>query len=640
MSANFRPVFLTSEEVSECRRLLNRDKETRQLAEISLLEPAAADFKFPSNIPASFHASEAVFADPLTGAPLEYHPGKRGSYPTQDGRILSGPEFDWAWDAITHDRNANAARRCALAGLIDGQPALLDFAKDILLRYADVYPNYPPRGRQSATWGRLFYQALNESVWSLSMLWTAECLWHARQLSSRELEHVRDRLFYPIADLVWGEWYFIHNIRMWHNAAIGCIGLAFDDRLLIRHAIHGDKGFRQQLVDGYRWKDGFSCEGTVGYHAYGLTAMLFLAEAMQRCGYDPYHDPHLLRAILAPFRLSQPDGTPPTLGDMFHATALPTRLYATALRRYPDNPAVQSASALAFRQWMAGMARADFESSVWNNSTAYYFRSEVDWLLNIDRIPKDDSPVYDPATVFPDSGLAALRPAADSYLLLKASAATGSHDHYDRLSLIWWEQGVLWFGDPGTCYYSHPHHENWFRQTAAHNCVLVDGYRQERCAAELFEAEAGSAGGRCRPYPREMPDVLLTRVLHRCGRGWEDEIVMVADRVRTLSVVFHPLAAPRDVPTDGCLTDDSGLRLAGGLISNLREFPAGNSVQELHFEKQDQTLQLALTDSPEGSRVLLGEALQNPQNQLVRTPIVILQAKGRELRIRTRFRMV
>lgn len=635
----FHPVFLTRAEVVRLKSLLGSRPDLRAVAEKSLLGAAEKNLLDIYLIPGSFHAPEAVFSDPVTGAPLDYDPKGRGSYRTADGRVLSGPEFDWAWDAITHDRNANAARRCALAGLLTENDTLLVRAKALLFDYAEVYPGYPPHGRQSATWGKLFYQALNESVWSLSMLWATECLWHAGRLSPSELATLRDRLFFPLVDLVWGEWYFIHNIRMWHNAAIGCIGLAFQDREAIRHAIHGDKGFRQQLVDGYRWKDGFSCEGTLGYHGYGLTAMLFLAEAMQRNGYDPYHDPHLLRAILISYQMVQPDGAPPTLGDMGRAQALPTRIYATAVGRYPDHPVIAAAAALSYQQWAEREIAADPEGSKWNDSSAYYFRNEVDWLLNWDLLQAKPEPAQAPITVFPDSGIAISRPQRGSYLLLKAAARTGAHDHHDRLAFIWWENDRLWFGDPGTCYYSHPYHEGWFKHTASHNCALVDGKRQERSEGKIVDAETECLSAKAKPYPGEMPDVALSRCLRRIDQGWEDEFTLTAEKSRTLDLLFHPLAAATSLPSGGEPAEFSAEFLAPDAIRNLRQFPLADLKSPLLFNLDGQTLEITFPGFPGDAVLLLGEAPSDPQDQLRRTPFLSLRARGTNLTFQTRLRV-
>jgi len=625
----FHPVFLTSGEVVELRGRLERSPEAREVARKSLFEPAARDWDSRWQIPGSFHAEEAIFADPETGAPLIYDPSKRGPHLAATGRTVSGPQYDWAWDAITHDRNANTARRCALTGLLTGDKRYLDRAKEILFAYAEVYRDHPPRGRQSATWGKLFYQALNESVWSLSMLWATECLHHAGRLDAAECDHLKEALFLPLADLVWGEWYFIHNIRMWHNAAIGCIGLAFDQRDLIRHAIHGNMGFRQQLVDGYRWKDAFSCEGTLGYHGYGLTAVLFLAEAMQRRGYDPYHDPHLLRAVLVPARMAQPDGTPPTLGDMGRAKALPTRLYATAIGRYPANDEIREAAALAFSQWKNGGFRADWESSDWNDTSAYYFRSEVDWLLNWDLIPHGETVGAhgQDLSVFPDSGIAISRPDPGSYLLLKASARTGSHDHYDRLSFIWWEQGECWFDDAGTCYYSHPFHEGWFKHTASHNTAVADGLRQERCAGKLLAASVSELRASVRPYPEAAPDVLLERRMRRIPGGWEDEFRCTSERSRSFDLLYHPRAEWKNPPAGGAKTSYEADGLAAA-VKNARTFPLSEIPGPLQFEKTGEILEMEFVSFPPDARLIIGEAPANPHDQKTLLPFLCIRSEG------------
>jgi hypothetical protein len=618
----FRPVFLTEEEVTLIRSRIRQEEWASSIARQVLLDPALLAAKRPLQIPAPFFAGQAFFNDPETGAPLNFDPDSRGRYKTADGRWIESPALDWGWDAISHDQNANAMRKCALAGMLYEDAGLLGKAKEILFAYSTTYPARPPRGRQSATWGKLYYQALNESVWAISALWTAECLWLAHALSTSELEKVRDDLFFPLADLVWGEWYFIHNIRMWHNAAIGMIGLAFQDRNLIRHAIFGDKGFRQQLVDGYRWQDAFSCEGTVGYHGYGLTAMLFLAEAMARNGFDPYHDPHFRRALAAPFALVQPDGTPPTLGDMFHAKAIPTRLYATTLGRYPDDALLTQASALAFAQWKESGFQPDFESSSWNNTTGYFGRSEVDWILH-GPPPDSNQSGGESLVVFQDTGMAVSRPEPGSYLLLKAFGQTGAHDHYDRLGIIWWEQGVCWFEDPGTCYYSHPNHEGWFKHTVSHNTACVDERAQERGTARLLGAEAGVLEGEARPYPESAPQIRFYRKLERIAHGWKDEF-KIEGETRQAALFFHPRGNLKN-QTDGF--EPCRLRIAKAnpnLPANAKGILLSRFSEPVRIEKSGYVLILRFVDYPEDTQLIIGEAPANPQQQKDHQPMLAL----------------
>lgn len=632
MVTEFSPVFLTADEVQLLKKRIAGEKWAADIALKALFGPAEQDAGRAIVIPAPFHAEDAYFNDPLTGAPLEFDPKVRGPHRTSDGRELRSAEMDWAWDAICHDQNANAMRRCALAGLLKNDARLLGHARHLLLEYGRRYAAYPPRGRQSATWGKLFYQALNESVWAISALWTAECLWHADALPPEELAALRDDLFFPLVDLVWGEWYFIHNIRMWHNAAIGCIGLAFGDRTMVRHAVFGDKGFRQQLVDGYRWKDGFSCEGTVGYHGYGMSAMLFLAEAMQRNGFDPYHDPHLRRAVLAPYAVAQPNGAPPALGDMYFSRSLPTRLYAVALGRYPSDPAVRAAASLAFSQWSDAGCAADYEAAAWNNTTAYYGRSEVDWILHG---PPPGADVTQPpaaSVVFPDTGLGIARPgtgSSGSYLLLKAFAHTGNHDHFDRLSIVWWENNTCWFDDPGTCYYSHPNHEGWFKHTIAHNTACLDGKRQERCSARITKASETEIEAETRPYPATNPRAVFSRRLERVPGGWRDTFRISGAKHQVL-LFFHPRGLWVNPPphAEPASLDVEGV--AAGLPTNLRSIDLSRIERPLVFKQGKSTMHFEVIDSPRDTVLFLGEAPGDPQNQKKLSPFLALSSASAE----------
>ena len=58
---------------------------------------------------------------------------------------------------------------------------------------------------------------------------------------------------------------------------------------------------------------------------------------------------------------------------------------------------------------------------------------------------------------------------------------SGGHSHSDTLSVIAWRGGEQIFIDPGTyAYVSDPEERNWFRSSAAHNTVRIDGLDQGR----------------------------------------------------------------------------------------------------------------------------------------------------------------
>jgi hypothetical protein len=363
--------------------------------------------------------------------------------------------------------------------------------------------------------------------------------------------------------------------------------------------------------------------------------MLFLAEAMARNGFDPYHDPHLRRAFAAPFALVQPDGTPPTLGDMFHAKAIPTRFYATTLGRYPDDAVLTQASALAFAQWKETGFQPDFESAAWNNTTAYFGRSEVDWILH-GPPPEWKESNGESLVVFQDTGMAVSRPEPGSYLLLKAFGKTGAHDHYDRLGIIWWEKGICWFEDPGTCYYSHPNHEGWFKHTISHNTACVDQMPQERGSARILRAEVGMLEGEARPYPDSAPQVRYTRKLERIPNGWRDEF-KIEGATKEAALFFHPRGNLQNATNS---FEPCNLRVAGvnpKLPVNPRGILLHQFSETVRIEKSGSILNLRFVNFPEDTRLVIGEAPANPQQQNDYQPFLALLTESSAPKFLTEF---
>ncbi len=629
-------VLLTEAERQQIRELLRRDGTALEVARACIATPARNACARPLHIPAPHDTRMPQYHDPQTGEPLQFERDRPQEHRSPTGKLFRGPEYDRAWTNIQHNLNANDARNCALAAaLLDDQDAGRH-ARQLLLGYAGVYLDHVPNGRLSCTWGRLFSQALEEAVWSISMLWTTELLHKANLLDEAELDLLRVRLFEPIVDLLWGEWYFIHNIRMWCNAAIGSIGLAFHERPAIRHAITGDKGFRQQLIDGFR-SDGLLYEGSPGYHDYAISAMLILAEAMARNGYAPYRDDHLRHAMLVSAAMTQPDGSLPRLNDYGMSRGLATRNFATALRRYDDDE-VRQVAAAAFAQWLEQGCAADFTTADWNRTPAYHARQQIDWFLAWDRL--DQTRKHRPRRVVElrASGIGILRPEPDSYLLLKCSGKGSGHDHHDKLSFIWWHHGRCWFADPGTTAYALPLHEQWFKSTLAHQTAAVDGVRHERTDAALVECQPAVLAGRAQPYPTLMPDVRMSRRLCLVSAGnLLDELQVRADHARVVDYVLTP--GGEFQPPDGLRQTPAGLEGADPAYQVLRDVKRLELDQTgcLEWMQNDDRLRISLSSVSPTTELYLAKAPADATNLERCGDALVLRQRGRHVTFQLHF---
>ena len=59
----------------------------------------------------------------------------------------------------------------------------------------------------------------------------------------------------------------------------------------------------------------------------------------------------------------------------------------------------------------------------------------------------------------------------------------GGHSHPDQLSMVLYGLGMPLAPDAGSIKYRLPEQEGWFKQTIAHNALVVDGTSQERSSA-------------------------------------------------------------------------------------------------------------------------------------------------------------
>lgn len=646
-------IFLTLREIHVLRERVASDALARGVAEQAIGVPARQAVDAGLLIPPPHEHRYLEAFCPHTGAAAVFRRSHPHEHRTEAGTVMQGPAADRGWCTWMHNSNANDARTCALAAALLNDTRAAEHARLILQGYAEQYLSYPPLGRLVASWGRVQTSGLEEAIWGLSLLWTADLLHQIGRLGDAELDTLRLKLFEPLIDLLWGEWYHIHNIRMWINAYIGSAGLLFGDRACIRHAIYGDKGYRQQLVDGFR-ADGFHFEGSPGYHAYGATAMLMLAEAMERQGLVPYRESFLRRAMLVPFQIVQPDGTLPPLNDYWSGAQPPSRVAATLLARY-DDAEVRAIGSVAFARWWGSGAGADAAVAAFNRTPAYFGRSQVDWLLAWDRLGTVPARVVGsadhPLEPWPslgsepvelrDSGVGIVRRDSQDYTLLKASRRGSGHDHHDKLSLILWSAGTCWLGDKGSGSYTSAMHESWFKHTLSHNTVLIDGVKHERTDAHLETCTREQLSGWAKPYPEKMPDVRLhRRVTISSEAVWRDTFSVQAQQRRTIDYVLHPAGElvehppVRAVSSELLQSDASYAHLEQVRQVDIDPQRAGGERSgdgvTLGWRKGGARLLITLMRLPEGAQVFLAQVPSDAMDRTARSTSLIIRCLASE----------
>ncbi|MBB3857128.1 hypothetical protein FHY29_002501 [Xanthomonas arboricola] len=187
-----------------------------------------------------------------------------------------------------HKRNYQAIQAAGALYRLTGDRAYADYARDVLLAYARLYPRLGahPAGRGQVP-GRLFWQSLNDSVW---LVYASQGYDAIRDTLSAQDRATIDRdVFARMAHFLCDEsadnFDKIHNHATWAVAAVGMTGYVLRDQALVDKALRGSRrdgkaGFLAQ-VDQLFSPDGYYAEGPY-YQRYALAPFVLFANAIER----------------------------------------------------------------------------------------------------------------------------------------------------------------------------------------------------------------------------------------------------------------------------------------------------------------------------------------------------------------------
>lgn len=241
-------------------------------------------------------------------------------------------------------------------------------------------------------------------------------------------------------------------------------------------------------------EDGFTFEGSVGYHR--LAVELFLLGALAAEGLGRFLRPNESSRLLAMFRASASlvdgSGETPQIGDADSGRALPFRSRGARDHGHLD--------ALGRRFFGAELRRGESASP------------EATWLLGgegprrLQRLPAGGGPISWEGSegrdgVLPQAGIFVLRSKRITCSIAcgpNGTGGTGSHGHNDKLSLEICVDGERVVADPGTgVYTADPSLRNRFRGTAWHSTARVDGKEQQDIPRDRLFALPEQARARC-----------------------------------------------------------------------------------------------------------------------------------------------
>lgn len=397
-----------------------------------------------------------------------------------------------------HKKNYVNAVSLSHAYLLTKDEVYLNYTRDLLFAYADLYPELPlhPEAKAQSP-GKLFWQVLNEEVALVYFIQAYDAI--KPSLKQEEQQKIESGFLLPLVKFIREDSHKtfnkIHNHALWAVAGVGMAGYVLEDSLMVESALYGSdlsgtSGFLRQL-DLLFSVDGYYTEGPY-YQRYALMPVVVLAQSIQ--ANEPerkifeYRDSILLKAIGATVELSTCRGTFFPFNDAIPSKSMDTPEMGYALplaAQMSDHPE----SWCSLIEGHPHIALTDALIGLPNECVNPYQRKSI---LIRDGLEGERG------------GVAILRqPEACSGLtgIMKFGTHGYGHGHFDQLGLVVYFKGMPLLTDYGAARFHNipqkyggrylPENKTWAQQTVAHNTLVVD--RKSQFESKTKVADAASS---------------------------------------------------------------------------------------------------------------------------------------------------
>jgi len=389
----------------------------------------------------------------------------------------------------THEKHKSNYYEMNAAGTlyqITGDVKYARFVKDMLMKYAQIYPTlglHPVI--KSDVRGKLFWQTLNDAVWLVHTANAYDCVYNF--IDEKDRKFIEKNLFYPMVEFIsngnpnnYATFNKMHNHGTWSMSAVGMIGYAMGNKDMVERALYGSKkdgrsGFIKQL-DVLFSPDGYFTEGPY-YQRYSIWPFMTFAQVIQNqqpeLNIFKYRDGILHKSVNSVLQCAY-NGEFFFLNDALLKTYKTQEIVYAVDIAYKNNPSDKQLLDIASQQ-------GSFIVSDEGLATAKAVYQEKMQPFNFKSILLHDGSKGD------EGGIGILRSGKaneQTCLTFKGTSHGLSHGHYDKLSIVLYDNGNKVLTDYGAVRFLNIEPKNggnytrennsWGMQTIAHNTVTVD----------------------------------------------------------------------------------------------------------------------------------------------------------------------
>ncbi len=401
-----------------------------------------------------------------------------------------------------HKRNYQNILATATVYQLTKEKKYAEYVKKILLNYAAQYEQWPlhPKRKENHPPGKIFWQNLNDCVWQVYVSQAYDLVYD--YLLPNDRKTIEQKLFAPIVKFISEDntatFNKIHNHGTWAIAAVGMTGYVTDNKDWTERALHGsgkdDKtGYLAQLNLLFS-PDGYYTEGPY-YHRYALLPFIVFAKAINN--YQPslkiyqYRNNVLTKAIHTCLQLTYTNGSFFPFNDAIKDKTFETEelVYGVNISYADIQPAADLLDVAQQQNRVivsdAGMKVAKDIADGKTRPFAY----KPMWIKDGNNGEKGGVGIFRKGNNKDQQAL-----------VFKAAAQGMGHGHFDRLNILYYDNGAEVFSDYGSARFVNietksggdylPENKSWAKQTIAHNTVTVD--RTSHFDADVDKAELTS----------------------------------------------------------------------------------------------------------------------------------------------------
>jgi hypothetical protein len=431
-------------------------------------------------------------------------------------KYYSSAKNNWAWISELHNRNLSYMVACTYLYIATGDVKYAGYAKEMILDYADRYPDYKEHDKGLTTntdinnSAKMYTQSLDESVW-----FSDACRVYSivkPLLSRKEIQKIETRLFREGAELLMrkpggGNW------QVWHNSGLVALGVALNDDAIIRKALEDPvRGYKQMMKNNVN-RDGWWNENSPNYHFFPFRAMILTADAVRCKGYNLY-DEQLESMFLGPVYGAYSDMMFASHNDGWYGVSLLdyVNLYEVGYARY-KNPVFLKTLEICYGIKKRLTPEALLTNVVIEGSKEHFDVSSY---------------------VLGQTGFGILRDGNKS-VVLKYGLSSGGHGHPDKLSISVHNGKSEILPDLGTGAYGVPDYLNWYKHTLSHNTVTVDFKDQKPAPGELIYASPNTLEAFT---AKVYPGVEMRRSVSFVNSKLTDKFSCASDSIHTYDYVL------------------------------------------------------------------------------------------------------